>query len=144
MNPTSIKKKQYKKKNNVIYTKSGLQSEKQARLKKRRIRLFITTIILSLLVIISVASIKKIYITFKCRDLDYSINYNLTDNGNLNLKLIRVQSYKIIDEKNNIVTVEAYGLNYKSHRQTIITAKFIKNSNDIWILQDLFAIAANY
>lgn len=96
----------------------------------------ISTLILVLL-IISIF-IKKIYISSKCKDFDYSVNYYLTS-SDCSYELLRVQdTYTIFSNKNKKV-IKAYGLSKDSpHKKLVIECHFIKDSDNKWILENSY------
>ena len=96
----------------------------------------ISTLILVLL-IISIF-IKKIYISSKCKDFDYSVNYYLTSSDS-SYQLLRVQDTYIIFSNKNKKVIKAYGLSKDSpHKKITLECHFVKDSDGTWNLENSY------
>lgn len=78
------------------------------------------------------------YININCKDLSYSIEYNLTKGFPSNKRLFRIQSISVIESKDSTEIVKVSGLSKKApHKTTSIIANFQKK-NDIWVLKHVY------
>lgn len=110
------------------------------RLKKRRRK--ILGVILSLsLVLMMVAGgfiIRTKYISYKCQNLTYAIDYYFTNYKDKDLRINRVQTMTFIDKNDTTVKVEAFGLSYKQpHQRTTLVGELNKNDNGSWVMNSL-------
>lgn len=108
--------------------------------KKFRKRRFI--VLISAIVFISTLSFftRFLYIKYKCRDLNFAVNYYMT-NGNEDERLMRVRSSSIIFLDNDSAIVQARGLRKNSpHKSMGIEGHFKKDSHNCWKLNSTFEI----
>lgn len=113
-------------------------NKRKAKIFKRRRRFVL--ILFALLLTSSCIIGKKIYLHFKCKSLEYSIDYHLTDSSYDNA-LLRVQDTSLIFSHKDLVIIKAYGLKKeKPHKSLIIQCRFIKNNSGSWILDNSFLV----
>ena len=114
---------------------------KNKRQKLNRIKQFISIMSFLLLLFTIMFTSKTIYLKFKCRDLKYAINYELSnDCGSYNL--LRVQNSKLIFSDNDKIVIKAQGLSKKEpHKKTIIEGHFTKDFFNSWNLENSYEIS---
>ena len=96
-----------------------------------------TSLLILVLLILSIF-IQKIYITSKCKNFDYSVNYYLT-NSSAPYQLLRVQDTYTLFSNQNTKVIKAYGLSKDSpHKKLALECHFIKDSNGIWKLENSY------
>lgn len=118
---TSLKRKRYiqKKRKNLIYIRLLLL-------------LFIS------LVIFSLYSLHKTYVSHKCRNLTYAVDYYFTDYNDKNLRLLGVDSITLLENNENVVTVEVVGLSYVTprYKQTLY-GKLTRDKDGSWDIDNI-------
>ena len=114
------------------------RNSKIKRLKKIK---FIKRRFLVLVVIFSLISfllMYKSYLYNKCKNLDYAVNYYLT-NSNDDDKLLRVQSYTPTFSDGKRTVVKAYGLcKNPPHKKLSLECHFKKDKNNSWKLENIY------
>ncbi len=101
-------------------------------------RRVVALIITSFLILIPTFLIYRNYITFKCENFDYAVNYYLTK-GKEDDKLLRVNYYNIIFHDIDKIVIKASGLRKLSPHKTLkIEGHFIKNENNSWELENIY------
>jgi len=109
------------------------RTQRLNRQKYKRRRLTLILILLS--VFLAILS-EILYVKTKCKDLQYSIEYNLTS-GKSSKSLLRVQNISLIFNDNKNAIVEATGLSKEEpHSSTKIRGTFKKDFFDSWILEN--------
>ena len=105
---------------------------------KKIFKKIIRTSLLILVLLILSIFIQKIYITSKCKNFDYSVNYYLT-NSSAPYQLLRVQDTYTLFSNQNKKVIKAYGLSKDSpHKKIALECHFIKDSNGIWKLENSY------
>ena len=110
------------------------------RLKKRRKKLFliIFPIVLIVLLITSGLLLKGRYISYKCSNLTYAIDYYFTNWKDKDLRINRVQNITFVDKTDDKVVVEAFGLSHNEpHQRTTLVGELTKDSNGSWVMNSL-------
>lgn len=110
------------------------------RLKKRRRKLFSITfpIVLILILVVSGILLKERYVSYKCNDLTYAIDYYFTNWKDEDLRINRVQTMTFIDKSDDKVVVEAFGLSHtKPYQKTTLVGELTKEQNGSWIMDSL-------
>ncbi|MBS6601620.1 MAG: hypothetical protein KH333_11510 [Clostridium sp.] len=80
----------------------------------------------------------KSYLYNKCKNLDYAVNYYLT-NSNDDDKLLRVQSYTPTFSDGKRTVVKAYGLcKNPPHKRLSLECHFKKDKNNSWKLENIY------
>lgn len=106
-------------------------------LRRRRI---LGLVILSATLISIILLTKTIYIKIRCKSLNYSINYYLTNNST-DKELMRIKDFSLIFYDKDIAIVEAYGLKKEApHKSLTIEGRFEKNTFGSWILETTYLI----
>ena len=90
------------------------------------------------IIFVSFLSSYNTYININCRDLYYSIEYNLTQGFPSNERLFRIQDISIIESKNNTKIVNVSGLSKKAPHKTISIIANFKKENGIWVLKHIY------
>lgn len=123
------------KKGKIIFTKDGLIAAKKARLKKRRLRLLISSTIFITFIFCSVFFSYKAYINNKCKNIQLAVDYHLTHISDDKVNLLRVKNFDIITLDKNYIHIQAFGLTKKKpHKEIKVDAEFIKDPNGVWNL----------
>lgn len=120
--------------NNTTSRKKNYSVKKQKKLLILRISL------ISLLVLTSFSfySLRKNYISHKCKNLTYAVDYYFTNWKDKNLRLLGVESITLIENDESLATVEAIGLSYKTPRYTqTLVGKFVKNKDGSWEMHEI-------
>ena len=86
-------------------------NNRKNRIHQRNKKILITCILLLTLIIIG-TSLKNMYVSFRCSNFIYSLDYYFTHWKDKDLRLIEVESFSVISKKNNTVEIEAYGFNW--------------------------------
>ncbi|GAA0077525.1 hypothetical protein UT300005_19030 [Clostridium sp. CTA-5] len=126
-----------------------LNKHKKKRLNKHRKKKILKSylrIFLSLFIIISIGffTAKKLYLTNKCTDLAYSVEYNFTSGLSDKDKLLRVQQMDLIYSDGETAVVEASGLSKSEpHKQTSLQGNFRKDKNNSWILEKIYPLISS-
>lgn len=109
--------------------------------RKMKLRRFRTLIILIGIIFgISFGSY-KLFLFNKCKDLTYAVEHFMTSRGNDDLKLLRVQTMKLVYSDGETAVVEAYGMGKSEpHATTSIKGHYKKDSFDSWTLDDSYLI----
>ena len=110
------------------------------RLKKRRKKLFaiIFPIVVVLLLITSGILLKGKYVSYRCSNLTYAIDYYFTNWKDKDLRINRVQSMTFVDKTEDKVIVEAFGLSHNEpHQRTTLVGELTKDSSGSWVMNSL-------
>jgi hypothetical protein len=119
---------------NTTSRKKTYSFKKQKKLRISRILL----ILLLILAIFSFYSLRKNYISYRCKNLTYAVDYYFTNWKDKNLRLLGVESITIIENDEDIATIEAVGLSYKTPRYTqTLIGKFVKNKDGSWQMNEI-------
>lgn len=108
--------------------------------KRKRTKRIITNISTFSLLLVIGYIICQIYLTNRCKDLQYAVDYYLTS-GNEEDRLLRVKNITLVFSDKDTAVIEAYGLNKsKPHATTAIEGHFRKDSFDSWKLENTYII----
>ena len=119
------------------------KKRKVLKLKYNRIKQIISILSFLLLLFTFIFTSKTIYIKFKCRNLEYAVNYELSNDCGSN-NLLRVQNSKLVFLDTDKVVINAQGLSKKEpHRTTIIEGHFTKDFFNSWDLENAYDISNN-
>lgn len=125
---------------NYSYSHNTTSRKKNYSLKKQK-KLRISRILLILLLILatfSFYSLRKNYISYRCKSLTYAVDYYFTNWKDKNLRLLGVESITLIENDEDIATIEAVGLSYKTPRYTqTLIGKFVKNKEGSWEMNEI-------
>lgn len=110
------------------------------RLKKRRRKFFaiIFPIVLILLLVTGGVLLKNKYVSYKCSNLTYAIDYYFTNWNDKDLRINRVQSMTFIDKTEDSVIVEAFGLSRnKPYQRTTLVGELTKDPDGSWVMDSI-------
>lgn len=117
--------------------KKELMVKRKVRLKKRRKRFLLTSITILTIAIISTLIFYKLYIDSKCKDLTYSINYNLENKSDKSMRLLSLEDIDLIFKDDDSAIALVSGLTKESpHTNTSIKGYFKKSSFGVWNLNN--------
>ena len=104
--------------------------------KIQRNRKIIAIGILLLTLFIIGTSIKNMYISFRCSNFIYSVDYYFTHWDDKNLRLINVESISVLSKVDDSIEVEAYGFAYeKPYKRTYLIGTFIEDDKGRWHME---------
>lgn len=115
------------------YNKTNSVSKNTLNIKKFYKKIYIISILLG-----SLLTSYYTYININCKDLSYSIEYNLTKGFTSNKKLFRIHSISIIESKDSTKIVKVSGLSKKAPHKTISIIANFQKENDIWVLKHIY------
>ena len=96
--------------------------------KIQRNRKIIAIGILLLTLFIIGTSIKNMYVSYRCSNFLYSVDYYFTHWKDKSLRLIEVESMSVISKVDNKIEIEAYGFAYeKPYKKTYLIGTFIED-----------------
>ena len=108
-----------------VIKKENLIKINHKKKKIQRNRKIIATCILLLTLFIIGTSIKNMYVSSKCSNLIYSVDYYFTHWKDKSLRLIEVESMSVISNTDNKIEIEAYGFAYKKpYKKTYLIGTF--------------------
>lgn len=117
---------------NTVKKQNLVKLKRKKKIIQRNRKIAIISILLVLLFIIGI-SIKNMYISYRCSNFLYSLDYYFTHWKNKDLRLIKVESFSVLSKEDNTITIEAYGFAYeKPYKRTYLIGKFVKNDNGSW------------
>ena len=106
--------------------------------KIQRNRKIIATCILLLTLFIIGTSIKNMYVSSKCSNLIYSVDYYFTHWKDKSLRLIEVESMSVISNTDNKIEIEAYGFAYKKpYKKTYLIGTFSEDDKGRWHMESV-------
>ena len=112
-------------------------NNRKNRIHQRNKKILITCILLLTLIIIG-TSLKNMYVSFRCSNFIYSLDYYFTHWKDKDLRLIEVESFSVISKKNNTVEIEAYGFTYeKPYEKTYLIGTFTQDSKGRWQMKSV-------
>lgn len=111
--------------------------KKLKRLRKKRILKRITGIsILLTFTFFTLLCVYKLYIKNRCKDLNYAVNYYLTEPSDGN-SLARINHSSLVFSDTDTAVVTAYGLSKAApHKKTICKGIFRRAPSNSWTLDD--------
>lgn len=109
--------------------------------KKKRIqrnRKIIATCILLLTLFIIGTFIKNMYISYRCSNFVYSVDYYFTHWKDKSLRLIEVESMYVLSKVDNTIEIEAYGFAYeKPFKKTYLIGTFTEDDKGRWHMKSV-------
>ena len=106
--------------------------------KIQRNRKIIATGILLLTLFIIGTSIKNMYISYRCSNFIYSVDYYFTHWKDKSLRLIEVESMSVISKVDNNIEIEAYGFAYeKPYKKTYLIGTFTEDDKGRWHMESV-------
>ena len=97
---------------NTVKKQNLVKLKRKKKIIQRNRKIAIISILLVLLFIIGI-SIKNMYISYRCSNFLYSLDYYFTHWKNKDLRLIKVESFSVLSKEDNTKTIEAYGFAYE-------------------------------
>ena len=123
---------------NIKFDDSYTQQSHNKRNSILNIKKFYNKIYIISILLVSLLTSYHTYININCKDLSYSIEYNLTKGFPSNKKLFRIQSISVIESKNSTEIVKVSGLSKKAPHKTISIIANFQKKNDIWVLKHIY------
>lgn len=106
--------------------------------KIQRNRKIIAIGILLLTLFIIGTSIKNMYVSYRCSNFLYSVDYYFTHWKDKSLRLIEVESMSVISKVDNKIEIEAYGFVYeKPYKKTYLIGTFIEDDKGHWHMESV-------
>lgn len=122
---------------NTVKKQNLVKLKRKKKIIQRNRKIAIISILLVLLFIIGI-SIKNMYISYRCSNFLYSLDYYFTHWENKDLRLIKVESFSVLSKEDNTITIEAYGFAYeKPYKRTYLIGKFVKNDKGSWHMKNV-------
>ena len=126
MNTVSVVKKQ-----NLIK-----MNHKKKKIQRNRKVIAIGILLLTLFIIGT--SIKNMYISYRCSNFIYSVDYYFTHWKDKSLRLIEVESMSVISKVDNKIEIEAYGFAYeKPYKKTYLIGTFTEDDKGRWHMESV-------
>ncbi len=124
-NVSTIKKQNLTK---INYKKKKIQRNKK----------IITTCIILLTLFIIGTFLKNMYISYRCSNFVYSVDYYFTHWKDKSLRLIEVESMQVISKVDNTIEIEAYGFAYeKPFKKTYLIGTFTEDDKGRWHMKSV-------
>lgn len=99
---------------------------------QRNKKIIVISILLLTLFIIG-TSIKNMYVSYRCSNFIYSVDYYFTHWKDKSLRLIEVESMSVISKIDNTIEIEAYGFAYeKPYKKTYLIGTFTEDDKGRW------------
>ena len=118
--------------------KQTLIKIKHKKKKIQRNRKIIIIAILLLTLFIIGTSIKNMYISYRCSNFIYSIDYYFTHWKDKSLRLIEVESMSVISKVDNTIDIQAYGFAYeKPYKKTYLIGTFAEDDKGRWHMKSV-------
>lgn len=122
---------------NTVKTKKIIKINNKKKHIQRNRKIISTTILLISLFIIG-TSLKNMYVSYRCSNFLYSVDYYFTHWKDKNLRLIEVESLSVISKIDNTIEIEASGLAYeKPFKKTYLIGKFTEDNNGRWHMESV-------
>lgn len=119
----------------ITYDYQNTQRVKKIKRKPRRNNSIYSIITIGIIVISSYFITHNFYISSNSKDLYFAVEYNFTNNKNIEDSLLRVKHMTLINYDGNNATVEVSGLSKaKPHHTISLEGSFKKDDNKIWRL----------
>ena len=121
-----------------VVKKQNLIKINHKKKKIQRNRKIIATGILLLTLFIIGTSIKNMYISYRCSNFIYSVDYYFTHWKDKSLRLIEVESMSVISKVDNKIEIEAYGFAYeKPYKKTYLIGTFTEDDKGRWHMESV-------
>ena len=121
-----------------VVKKQNLIKINHKKKKIQRNRKIIATGILLLTLFIIGTSIKNMYISYRCSNFIYSVDYYFTHWKDKSLRLIEVESISVISKVDNNIEIEAYGFAYeKPYKKTYLIGIFTEDDKGRWHMESV-------
>lgn len=107
-----------------------------SKLNRKRFNCFIT-ILVSCLVILTIIG-RNMYVSTKCKDALYAIDYYMTNYKDKSLRLLKVESLSVVENNDGKLIIDAYGISYsKPYLKINILGTFERDVNGKWQMTDI-------
>lgn len=78
------------------------------------------------------------YISYRCSNFIYSVDYYFTHWKDKSLRLIEVESISVISKVDNNIEIEAYGFAYeKPYKKTYLIGTFTEDDKGRWHMESV-------
>ena len=106
-------------------------NHKKKKIQRNRKIIVISILVLTLFIIGT--SIKNMYVSYRCSNFLYSVDYYFTHWKDKSLRLIEVESMSVISKIDNTIEIEAYGFAYeKPYKKTYLIGTFTEDDKGRW------------
>ncbi|CAM2076623.1 MULTISPECIES: hypothetical protein [Clostridia] len=106
-------------------------NHKKKKIQRNRKIIVISILLLTLFIIGT--SIKNMYVSYRCSNFIYSVDYYFTHWKDKSLRLIEVESMSVISKIDNTIEIEAYGFAYeKPYKKTYLIGTFTEDDKGRW------------
>ena len=106
-------------------------NHKKKKIQRNRKIIVISILLLTLFIIGT--SIKNMYVSYRCSNFIYSVDYYFTHWKDKSLRLIEVESMSVISKIDNTIEIEAYGFAYeKPYKKTYLIGTFTEDDKGHW------------
>lgn len=104
---------------------------KKKKIQRNRKIIVISILLLTLFIIGT--SIKNMYVSYRCSNFIYSVDYYFTHWKDKSLRLIEVESMSVISKVDNTIEIQAYGFAYeKPYKKTYLIGTFAEDNKGRW------------
>ncbi|MBS6184668.1 MAG: hypothetical protein E7E64_10730 [Clostridium celatum] len=111
-------------------------NHKKKKIQRNRKIIIIAILLLTLFIIGT--SIKNMYISYRCSNFIYSIDYYFTHWKDKSLRLIEVESMSVISKVDNTIDIQAYGFAYeKPYKKTYLIGTFAEDDKGRWHMKSV-------
>lgn len=111
-------------------------NHKKKKIQRNRKVIAIGILLLTLFIIGT--SIKNMYISYRCSNFIYSVDYYFTHWKDKSLRLIEVESISVISKVDNNIEIEAYGFAYeKPYKKTYLIGTFTEDDKGRWHMESV-------
>lgn len=111
-------------------------NDKKKNIQRNR-KIIVTGILLLSLLIIG-TSIKNMYVSYRCSNFLYSVDYYFTHWKDKDLRLIKVESISVLSKVDNTIEIEAYGFAYqKPYKKTYLIGTFTEDDKGRWHMESV-------
>ena len=111
-------------------------NHKKKKIQRNRKIIVISILLLTLFIIGT--SIKNMYVSYRCSNFLYSVDYYFTHWKDKSLRLIEVESMSVISKVDNKIEIEAYGFAYeKPYKKTYLIGTFIEDDKGHWHMESV-------
>ena len=111
-------------------------NHKKKKIQRNRKIIIITILLLTLFIIGT--SIKNMYVSYRCSNFIYSVDYYFTHWKDKSLRLIEVESMSVISKIDNTIEIQAYGFAYeKPYKKTYLIGTFAEDDKGRWYMKSV-------
>lgn len=111
-------------------------NHKKKKIQRNRKIIVISILLLTLFIIGT--SIKNMYVSYRCSNFIYSVDYYFTHWKDKSLRLIEVESMSVISKIDNTIEIQAYGFAYeKPYKKTYLIGTFAEDDKGRWYMKSV-------